>query len=120
MERGRLEGSSEILKSQREKGPVPSNAPPSVLNLPNNLASMSGLSKILVRVSKFHKIFKPRKVHLEGITLDYDKNCFKRYQLSADTTEERLKWCTALMTVLEQLRLWDYTMLPPIKDNINY
>ena len=54
--------------------------------------------------------------HIEGITLDYDPNNFLRYQLSADTPDEKRKWCDALMTVLGELRLWDYAMLPPIDD----
>ena len=57
--------------------------------------------------------------HIEGIKLDYDPNNFLRYQLSADTPKEKEKWCEALMTVLDELRLWDYSMSPPMEDKLH-
>ena len=57
--------------------------------------------------------------HIEGITLDYDPRSYIRYHMSADTSEEKNKWCTALMTVLDELRLWDYSMPPPQSDELH-
>lgn len=55
--------------------------------------------------------------HFEGVSLSYDHNKFVRYQISADTSEEMTKWCEALGTVLQELRVWDFTMSPPVDDN---
>lgn len=54
--------------------------------------------------------------HIEGVSLDYDHNKFLRYQMSADTSEEKTKWCGALGTVLCELRIWDFKMSPPVDD----
>ncbi|CAG5113660.1 Oidioi.mRNA.OKI2018_I69.chr2.g7750.t1.cds [Oikopleura dioica] len=55
--------------------------------------------------------------HMEGLSLSYDHNKFVRYQISADASEEMTKWCEALGTVLQELRVWDFTMSPPVDDN---
>ena len=54
--------------------------------------------------------------HLEGIVLDYDSNKFLRYQLSADTSEEKKKWCQALLVVLNEIRFWDFSLPLPVDD----
>ena len=66
--------------------------------------------------SKIFLGFRKNPNHIDGVVSDYDPNKLVRFLLSADTSESKSEWISALNQMISDLRAWERHFPSPIED----